>query len=133
MDEVKNYKVLSEIDGFEVGETVTSDEFTESELEVYLSEGRLELINEDADLPAIDDDAKDDDADLPTGDQPEAPTAPAPVAREGKAKYKIIGEVAIKDGQGQTQGHYPIGSVHEFECGVGDAYVALGSAEEVLE
>lgn len=113
MEDIKNYKVLSEIDDFGIGETVTSDDFPESELEVYLQEGRLEEIVDNT----------------PTNEP--APT-PEPVV-EGSGKYKVIGEIAIKDGQGQTQGHYPLGSVQEFTHEIGAIHVEQGTAEAIVE
>ena len=51
------------------------------------------------------------------------------ITKEELANYKITGQVAIKDNQGEVQGYYPVGAVYTFTKEVGDAYVAEGIAE----
>lgn len=72
--------------------------------------------------------------------EPEAPepepvdekeNEPAEPFDETPTKYKVIGAINIIDGQGQVQGQYPIGTVHEFAKTLGDIYVKEGAAEEV--
>ena len=107
--DVKEYKLLKDYGDFYEGDVITAEELPDDDVAVLVEEGVLEEI-------------------VPTPPTPEP--VPTPVA-VGKGKYKVLGPIAITDGQGQKQGEYRVGVVYEFTEDVGDLYVSQGLAEKV--
>jgi len=63
-------------------------------------------------------------------EQPEL-TAEEIAAAEVPRKYRILSPIPVGNGQGQTQGEYPVGVIAEFPTAIGDLYVEEGRAERV--
>jgi len=75
-------------------------------------------------------DESEEDGSGSSEEQPEL-TAEEMAAAEEPRKYRILSPIPVGNGQGQTQGEYPVGVIAEFPTAIGDLHVEEGRAERV--